>query len=98
MVEAKTKTTARARIAHKLAKYVRATPIQYASLRGANAPSTSHLSKFQLKQLWEEPQKEDSEIKIVPGIQLTIKEKDLSENQMPQDPQLVENLFNPDQS
>lgn len=45
MVESKTKTTAaRARIAHKLARYYRATPIHLLGLNGASQPSTSHLS------------------------------------------------------
>jgi len=40
------KTVPRARIAHKLAKYVRASPIHLQSRLGAQNPSTSHLSKI----------------------------------------------------
>ena len=45
MVETKTKTAAaRAKIAHKLARYYRATPVNLAGPKGTNQPSTSHLS------------------------------------------------------
>ena len=44
MVQAK--TVARANVAHKLARYVRATPINLLGLHGASQPSTSHLSNF----------------------------------------------------
>ena len=43
MVESKNKI-ARAKIAHKLAKYVRATPVHLTGLSGSANPSTSHLS------------------------------------------------------
>ena len=39
----KAKTATRARIAHKLARYYRATPVHLTSLTGLSAPSTSHL-------------------------------------------------------
>ena len=62
MVEAKNKTSAaRARIAHKLAKYVRANPINLTGISGPNQPSASHLSICLSKQPSEEPPKEDSE-------------------------------------
>lgn len=45
MVESKAKaTTARARIAHKLARYYRATPVHLAGLNTTAHPSTSHLT------------------------------------------------------
>lgn len=45
MVESKGKaTTARARIAHKLARYYRATPVHLSGLSSAASPSTSHLT------------------------------------------------------
>jgi hypothetical protein len=45
MVESKAKaTTSRARIAHKLARYYRATPIHLSGLSGNSDPSVSHLS------------------------------------------------------
>jgi large subunit ribosomal protein L6e len=45
MVESKAKaTTARARIAHKLARYYRATPVHLAGISGQSNPSTSHLT------------------------------------------------------
>lgn len=45
MVESKTKaTTARARIAHKLARYYRATPVHLTGLTTPANPSTSHLT------------------------------------------------------
>lgn len=45
MVESKGKaTTARARIAHKLARYYRATPVHLTGLTTAANPSTSHLT------------------------------------------------------
>jgi large subunit ribosomal protein L6e len=45
MVESKGKaTTVRARIAHKLARYYRATPIHLGGLTSAASPSTSHLT------------------------------------------------------
>lgn len=45
MVESKSKATvARAKIAHKLAKYYRATPVHLSGLRVGADPSTSHLT------------------------------------------------------
>lgn len=37
-------TLARAPISHKLAKYLRATPVNLSGVRGQSQPSTSHLS------------------------------------------------------
>jgi hypothetical protein len=45
MVESKTKVSVtRAKIAHKLARYYRATPVHLTGVTGASTPSTSHLS------------------------------------------------------
>ncbi len=41
-----TKTAPRARLAHKLARYVRANPINLQSRLAAQNPSTSHLSNL----------------------------------------------------
>ncbi len=43
-----TKTAPRARIAHKLARYVRANPINLQSRLSAQNPSVTHLSKSYL--------------------------------------------------
>jgi hypothetical protein len=44
MVDKKPKTVVhKAKIAHKLARYVRATSVHLTSLRGDSAPSTTHL-------------------------------------------------------
>lgn len=64
MVESKNKTTAaRAKIAHKLAKYYRATPINLTGTNGVNQPSISHLSIASIIQNLEEPPSSDSETK-----------------------------------
>ena len=74
MVESKNKTTAaRARIAHKLARYIRATPINLQGTTGHNQPSTSHLSITFSIQLSEEPPNVDSETKLTPGIPLMMR-------------------------
>ena len=71
MVESKTKTTAaRAKIAHKLARYYRATPIHLLGVRGDSQPSTSHLSIPLFTQVSEELPNADSEIKLTLGILL----------------------------
>ena len=41
-----TKTAPRARLAHKLARYVRANPINLQSRLASQNPSTSHLSNL----------------------------------------------------
>lgn len=43
MAESKKRNPARARIAHKLARYYRATPVHLTGANGLNTPSTSHL-------------------------------------------------------
>ena len=80
MVESKNKTsTARAKIAHKLAKYVRATPIHLTGIHGNNQPSASHLSIFYSIQLSEELPREDSETKLIHGILLMTKDPSIKE-------------------
>lgn len=55
MVDKSKKTTqARARVAHKLAKYVRANPIHHQSKLAVARPSQSHLCTRPLIQLMEE--------------------------------------------
>lgn len=72
MVESKAKaSTARARIAHKLARYVRATPVHLTSLNGSANPSTSHLSTLFTTQLLEVLPNADSETAKIPGTLLT---------------------------
>ncbi len=72
MVETKTKTAAaRAKIAHKLARYYRATPVNLAGTKGTNQPSTSHLSTSWFSQLWAVPLSADSETRTIPGTLLT---------------------------
>lgn len=46
MAQGNTKTAPRARLAHKLAKYVRATPIHIQSRLSSQNPSVSHLSNY----------------------------------------------------
>lgn len=46
--KAKKTTQARARIAHKLAKYVRANPVHIKEKLSSSSPAVSHLSKFLL--------------------------------------------------
>ena len=71
MVESKTKTNAaRAKIAHKLAKYYRATPIHLLGTSGDSQPSISHLSIILFTQVTEELPNVDSEIKITVGTPL----------------------------
>ena len=85
MVESKTKTTAaRAKIAHKLARYYRATPIHLLGTKGDNQPSTSHLSTSFFTQVSEELPDADSEIKITPGTPLT--RKSLISKEQPKSP------------
>lgn len=51
MVEKSKKTTqARTRVAHKLAKYVRANPIHHKSKLAVSRPSNSHLCTYRLIQ------------------------------------------------
>jgi hypothetical protein len=99
MVESKAKTGAvRARLAHKLAKYVRATPIHLTGVRGGAFPSTSHLSIPILIQHSEEPQRGDLEIKIIPGTQLTMNALTSLETPISPKQQLEENPSHLDQS
>ena len=86
------KTAPRARLAHKLARYVRANPIHLQSRLSSQNPSTTHLSIFLFIQLSAVPPKEDLEITLTTGIQLMmnpncIKEKILNPNLPPADHQ-----------
>lgn len=69
MVESKAKaTTSRAKIAHKLARYYRATPVHLSGLSGASDPSVSHLSKAHIIQPLEVLPREDLETAPTLGI------------------------------
>lgn len=46
MAQGNTKTVPRARLAHKLARYVRANPIHVQSRLSSQNPSTTHLSIY----------------------------------------------------
>lgn len=46
MAPSATKTAPRARLAHKLAKYIRATPIHFQSKLATQNPSVAHLGTF----------------------------------------------------
>lgn len=85
MVETKTKTAStRAKIAHKLARYYRATPVHLEGTRGPSQPSTSHLSNLHFTKPSEEPPKEDSETRPILGTQLmTRKNASLEQAQNP---------------
>lgn len=99
MVESKAKTGAvRARLAHKLAKYVRATPIHLTGARGGAFPSTSHLSIALFIKPSEEPPREDLEIRIIPGTLLTMNVPTSLEKAIHPSHQLEENPSHPDQS
>lgn len=74
MVDSKTKTTpTRAKIAHKLAKYLRATPVHLTGVVGQANPSTSHLRNSSIIQNSEDLPREDLETKVTLGIPLTMK-------------------------
>ena len=94
MVQAK---VARAPLSHKLAKYVRATPVHLTGVRGQSQPSTSHLSKKTFTQHSVEHQREDSEIVQIPGIPLTMKKNYSLELATNLDQVKVENLLHLDQ-
>ena len=81
MVETKTKTTAaRAKIAHKLARYYRATPVHHTgTAHAANGPSTSHLSNCFVTQPSVVPPREESETRLTPGTLLTTRKIILKE-------------------
>lgn len=99
MVESKAKTGAvRARLAHKLAKYVRATPIHLTGARGGAFPSTSHVSIPLFIQPSEEPPREDLEIRIIPGTLLMMSTPTSLEKAIHPNHQLEENPSHLDQS
>lgn len=94
MVESKAKaTTSRAKIAHKLARYFRATPVHLSGLSGASDPSVSHLSNAHIIQLLEVLLREDSETAPRLGIppmtrRTTSKEPMFSLKPQQEEPQL----------
>lgn len=91
MVETKTKTAAaRAKIAHKLARYYRATPIHLTGTRGDNQPSTSHLSIIAFTQPSVELPAEDSETELTLGTQPMTKRLISREPETSPDPQPAE--------
>jgi hypothetical protein len=99
MVETKTKTaTARAKIAHKLARYYRATPIHLTGTQGQSQPSTSHLSIPIFTQPSAEPPRGDSETKTTPGTQPMTRQLFSREPQTNPDPLQAENPSSLDQS
>lgn len=98
MVESKNKTTTRAKLAHKLAKYYRATPINLSGTKGQNQPSASHLSTTLFIQFLEELPKEDLETKLKPGTQLMTKKSVSKEMLKNPKPIKAENQSNQDQS
>ena len=99
MVESKNKTAAaRAKIAHKLARYARATPIHLSGISGSSQPSTSHLSISTFIQHSEELPKEDSETKLTLGIQPMNKSLITKEHPKKPEPQKEENPSPPEPS
>lgn len=99
MVETKTKTAAaRAKIAHKLARYYRATPIHLTGIQGQSQPSTSHLSIPIFTQPSAEPPREDSETETTLGTQLMTKRLVSREPETNPDPLQAENPSSLDQS
>lgn len=89
-----TKTAPRARLAHKLAKYVRANPIHIQTRLSTQNPSTTHLSiLFYLSQLSVDPKELDLEIMLTHGIQLMINLNCIKENLILPNLPLEENLF-----
>ena len=85
MVEAKNKTTAaRARIAHKLARYYRATPVHLQGISGTSQPSTSHQSIIYTIQPSEELPNADSETNLTLGTPLMMRR--LTTRESPKNP------------
>ena len=98
MVENKNKTTVtRAKIAHKLAKYYRATPVHLTGVTGNANPSTSHLSTSPFTQPSEEPPREDSETKPTLGTPLMTREPTSRELAVLPNPLKAENPLSLDQ-
>lgn len=98
MVESKTKTaTARAKIAHKLARYYRATPIDLVGTRGGDKPSTSHLCTLLFTQPSEVLPREDSETKTTLGTLLMTRRKISGEPASNPNLPKAENLLSLDQ-
>ena len=94
MVDTKTKsTTVRARVAHKLAKYVRAQPVNSCGIRGTTNPSTSHIGKPLFMQHWEEPPRKELETVPTPGTPLMMRKPDSKEHPKYPKRQLPESKF-----
>ena len=91
--KAKKTTQARARIAHKLAKYVRANPVHIKGKLSSSSPSVSHLCTPSLIQHMEELQKENLEIIRTHGIQLTMRRSISKEKEISPISLLEENQF-----
>lgn len=99
MVETKSKTgAARAKIAHKLARYYRATPVHLTGITGTSQPSTSHLSISSFTQPSEVLPSADSEIRITPGTLLMMTRSTSREPETSPNPTLDANPSSPDQS
>jgi len=90
-------TITRAPAAHKLARYVRATPIHLTGVHGHSQPSTSHLSTLSSTKPSEELPKEDLEIVPIPGTLLMMKKLFSRELATDQDPVKAENQLFLDQ-
>jgi hypothetical protein len=90
-------TTTRAPAAHKLARYVRATPIHLTGVHGHSQPSTSHLSNLSSTKPSEELPKEDLETVLIPGTLLMMKKLFSRELATDQDLVKAENLLFLDQ-
>ena len=95
MVQAK--TVARANVAHKLARYVRATPVHLSGVRGSSQPSTSHLSSFCSTQPSEVPPRKDSETVLTLGTPLMMRKNSSKEPTLIPEPTKAENQLSPDQ-
>jgi hypothetical protein len=98
MVESKNKTTVtRAKIAHKLARYYRATSVHLTGVTGPSQPSTAHLSRSFFTQPSAVPPREDSEEVKTPGTLLMTRRSVSLEPATSPDLLTAENLSSPDQ-
>ena len=89
--KAKKTVQARARIAHKLAKYVRVNPCHYSSKISSQNPSISHLGTIVVIQLMVVLQRKSGITVKKLGIQLTIKRPFIKGKEIYPSPQLEEN-------
>jgi len=90
-------TTRRAHVAHKLARYVRATPVHLTGVHGQSQPSTSHLSNVLSTKHSEEHLREDLETVLILGILPMMKKIFSRELAIDQDPVKAENQLFLDQ-